>query len=211
MGGIKKALLFVLIFSISGCASLNGTNFDINNWFPKKEKPKPKPVVKHKLSDGKGEAESKINRDILTRNDAKSDDYLHYYQQLVTLSKRAQLANLQRMEDIYKKNKSIKNGILYVLSLVVTGEDNQKALQVLEDVQSQILQEPRETRATAFTQFLWDMVKQNVALSQDNDLLKTEISERNKQAALLEKQINALKNIEKNITDREVGIVTENR
>ncbi|MDH5377749.1 MAG: hypothetical protein OEX00_05470 [Gammaproteobacteria bacterium] len=212
MGNLKFPLAILLLLTLSACASQDLTSLmDKLDW-RKKETDKPVTVAKNQqVKVGPKPAEHVITED--EPDDAES--FLIYYQSVSTLSAQKKSQELEAVRDEFRDKKDIRKALKFALTLLAVedsrGRNLKEALNVLEEVQNEVLKKKSDSELTPMVHFVWDLVRTSYNQHLDNLKLRKAARQSNEQVAELEKQINALKSIEKSIHEREVGALTENR
>jgi len=204
MGRLEVVLLITLVSLVSGCAQMEP-------WV-KKVWPQKTDASQSVPSQGENEAATIVERNMLAYSDLTAEQYLSYFQELSTLTEVARKSQLEKTQQTYKKTNEIRHGILYALTLMAgPGEvrTSREALKVLDDLQNRILKTGKDTEQTALVHMLWKMVRTQVALLARSNRLSVEAGVQQERLVVLEEQIKALKNIEKSIYEREIGIASQ--
>lgn len=205
MGHLNKYVLAgLLILLVSGCAQMQP-------WIDKVW-PQRAAAQDRGPAPGEHEAASIVERDVLDNTDLTTQQYLVYFQELSTLTKNARRIQIEKTGAKYKKSGETRHGILYALTLIADTGDasaSREALKILDELQSRILKTGKDAEQTALVHMLWKMVRTQVALQVKTARLSTHVGSQQERLVVLEEQIKALKNIEKSIYEREIGIASQ--
>lgn len=208
MSKIRMYWVLVVLLGLSGCAWKEYARV------PWLDKGNSGSAVEKSEKDINREVEAKVDSDIFTARKLSTDGFIRYYQELATLTPAAKESQLKKTRATYESTRDAKSGILYALTLISAGPDGSsqtKALAVLDELQDKIITSKTDTDITGFMHLLWDMVRTNNQLRNQNRALEKQLGTNQEQLSNLQKQISALKSIEKSIHDREVGAVSESR
>ena len=207
MGRLINILSIFIMLSLTGCAQVDPL---IKKVWPAYQTRAEK--AKNEPTPGESEAARVVKRDVFSADELEADAYLTYYQEVGTLSAAAYKSQLSKAAAIYKKSRSTGHGILYALTLMAgpgDADNSNQALSILDELQNRILKTRVDTEQTALVHMLWKMVRTQVVLQAKTRRLESELGTHQERLVVLEDQINALKNIEKSIYEREIGIVSK--
>ena len=159
--------------------------------------------------------EQKTVDPVIVASPSDADEFLAYYQLVSTLSRSEKNQELHAVRSRYQNDRTVQNGLRHVLALLANpskdGGNQKEALNVLGEVQSEVLKKKNAPELTPIIHFLWDVVRSSDRVTTENARLQKALMDGQGHIAELEKQINALKVIEKSIHEREAGIFTDSR
>ena len=198
MGRLIAVLGMLVCFLLSGC-ELAGM---IKNGFGQ-EKTNKELVLPDKQDEDKA----------LTDDDGEIEDFFVFYEQMLNVPKSEIAKHLSLAEAQYKEKNSLQDAMEYTLILLLTNKDDDlKKAERLIGKQKKNLKNMHVSEGVAgLIDLLHSLVERNKRDRMKRIEAEKTLATKTEELETLQQQLSALKSIDKNIHEREVGTINDGR